>query len=308
MFDNELFDLDTFKEEISIRIGEYYGEGTEVVLKDFVKNNGLVLPCATIVRKNVNVSPSICLDEYYKEYLRGESFDGIIGKIIEFYEHFSIASSYDISFMNDPDRIKEKIVYKLVNYEMNKALLDDAPHRRIMDLAMVYIVYMAEGFYGVGTALIRNGHMKDLGFDEEQLYEIAMKNTPIILPQKVFGICEAIEIANSSTTSLEESYYDKEKYNSLMKILTNNNKINGASCMLYPDLLSEISEEMDSDIIILPSSIHEVILLRATRDDDFDAFRDMVRTVNDKEVEVCDVLSNQVYFYDRKEKRLQIAK
>ena len=89
-------------------------------------------------------------------------------------------------------------------------------------------------------------------------------------------------------------------------VLTNKIGINGAAVILYDNVLKMIAEELESDLIILPSSIHEVIVIK---DDgaDPDILKQIVCEVNLCEVTAVEVLSGNVYRYSRKENKLTIA-
>ena len=82
-------------------------------------------------------------------------------------------------------------------------------------------------------------------------------------------------------------------------VLTNETQTYGASCMLYPNLLAEFADELASDLYILPSSIHEVLLLPTTARDSDDELRHVVQTVNDNQLPLTQQLSDCVYYYSR---------
>jgi len=84
-----------------------------------------------------------------------------------------------------------------------------------------------------------------------------------------------------------------------MLVVSNHRNINGASCMIYPDLLKEISEQLDSDLYILPSSIHELIIIKNDYSYNKKILKEMVKDINFTQVPLEDVLSNNIYFYSR---------
>lgn len=92
-----------------------------------------------------------------------------------------------------------------------------------------------------------------------------------------------------------------------MYVLTNQRGIYGAAAMLYPELLKDFAERQKTDLVILPSSVHEVLLVPVRGSLDFAWFRCMVRSINRSEVPPEDWLSDQVYVYRRREGRVKIA-
>ena len=88
-------------------------------------------------------------------------------------------------------------------------------------------------------------------------------------------------------------------------VLTNSCGINGAVCMLYPQVLKNFAEGMEHDILILPSSIHEVLLLPDENDVPYEHLSNLVTSINQSEVPSHERLSNQVYRFSRSENRLQ---
>ena len=82
-------------------------------------------------------------------------------------------------------------------------------------------------------------------------------------------------------TEESDEYYMLEMSDSVpMYVLTNKQKVNGASCMLYPDLIRQFSDRIGKNLFIIPSSVHELLLF-------------------DTQVRVEEILSYSLYFYDR---------
>ena len=100
---------------------------------------------------------------------------------------------------------------------------------------------------------------------------------------------------------------DDEEPEPPMYVLSNSRMINGAAAMLYPDMLKDLSEKLDSNLYIIPSSVHEVIVFSDNLADDEKSLRDMIYTVNRTQMDPQDILSDSLYFYDRKEEKIFIA-
>lgn len=92
-----------------------------------------------------------------------------------------------------------------------------------------------------------------------------------------------------------------------MHVATTENSCFGAGIIAIPDFLEDAAEKMHGDFYILPSSIHEIILIPADCGVDASELRDMVYDVNKVEVSEEEKLSDNVYFYSAAEHTLKIA-
>lgn len=192
--------------------------------------------------------------------------------------------------------LRERIVYRLVNYGRNKEDLREVPHIRLLDLALTFHVLVKAADDEVGTFQIRNSHMEYWGVTCEDLREQAAKNTPKLFPAWVRTMEEVLERCGLSFPDTDEPFP--------MYVITNKPGINGASVILYPSVLSDLAGQLHSDLYLLPSSIHEFIAIPSTTEHDSASLREIVAQVNETEVSEEDYLSGEVYRYDRKNSRI----
>ena len=89
-----------------------------------------------------------------------------------------------------------------------------------------------------------------------------------------------------------------------MYVLSNRNRVEGAACMLYPGLIRGFAEKAGSSLYIIPSSVHELLLLPAEDCGEAAGIRDMIREVNDTQVSDEEILSYSLYYYDREEEKI----
>ena len=178
----------------------------EIEAKEIQKNNGVLLQGLIIKNGRCNISPTIYLDYYYDRYVEGSEIQNLANQIIQKYEDYSLEEDFDISVYCDFEKAKKHICYKLVNYEQNKELLSDVPHIKYLDLAIVFY-YLLDGIdsEGLSTILVKNSHMKHWGVIKEDLYEIAEKNTPILLGVECKTLDEVIK-----ATLIERGYSEEE--------------------------------------------------------------------------------------------------
>lgn len=285
-----------FKQNIVHVISTKLGSNTRVVLQDIVKNNDVHLDGLTILTEQSNVSPTIYLNFYYEQFLKGKSLSKIYEDILISYRKNAANSNIDISFFTDYEKVKERIIFKLVNYERNKELLKKVPHVRYLDLAIIFNCFIETAIEGYATILIYHHHLSLWEITADDLYELAMQNTPKLLHYELESMTSVLQhILNEEDASFLECSSDPLP----MYVLSNRSKLHGSACILYENLLSEIAQTLKSDFYILPSSIHETLLLPTLYAHSHAELSAMVRDINATQVAKEEILSDHVYFYSR---------
>lgn len=293
--------------------GEFEGEA-EVKLHTITKNNGVILTGITISQKEVNISPTIYLDAFYEDYQNGRSMEDMQKEIVEIYEKSKLQKSVDMNFFTEWEHAKERIVFKLVNYNKNKKLLSHTPHRRVLDLAVVYYYLVDKKEFANATILIDNKHIETWQVAEAELYELAKKNTPVLLKANLWSMLNILQEFGLEDWP-EEDIYEMEESQILkvhgkkdisgMYVLSNETRMFGAVVMLYPGVLKRCAEILECDYFILPSSVHEVILVPDEGIAEEKKLRTMVKDVNETQLEVQEVLSDAVYYFSAKTGNIQ---
>ncbi|MBQ4068509.1 MAG: hypothetical protein IJC76_04590 [Lachnospiraceae bacterium] len=310
-------DYNEFLSYIKDSITTIIGEERQVNIHKIIKNNDIELDGLSITSSSHNISPTIYLNDYYNDYLNGANIGDIVYDIYGIYEQQNKNIDFDLSFFADFNQIKSRIMAKLINYNSNQKLLLDVPHVRFLDLAIVFYCFIENDTFGNATVLIHTSHMQMWNVTENELYKYSMINTPLIFPPIITNMNEVIQelliskMQNQYITSdNQEDIFSfeeitdnilniiSEETSSSMYILTNSHKMNGSICMLYQDVLKDFSNKINSDIIILPSSIHEIILIPYADDLSPEQLNKMVKDVNTNEVDSIDVLSDHIYKYD----------
>lgn len=272
-------------------------ETSQVEISVVKKNNG-VSKAGLFIRENgQDVSPILYLDDYYTHYQNGEILENIIRNIRADYDEKVQMAAVKIPNLQEFENIRGRIIYRLVNYEKNKEILEDCPHIRLYDLAVTFRWVARIDDVGVSTSLITNKQVKEWGVSVNDLVLAARQNTPRLFPAKIIDMEEML--AGMVSFILYPSAIP-------MYILTNEQELNGASALLYGDILKDFANKKGSDMYILPSSIHEVIMVPADRIDDPKGLSSMVHEANTTVVSTGDVLSDSVYYYDRKKDQILV--
>ena len=262
-----------FVETVKTAMETMYSDGCVVRVQDVQKNNGMVLCGLTIQKIGVNIAPTIYLDSFYEEYRNGRTLVSIVNTISATYEQHKVEKNFSVDALSSFDSVKDKICFKLINAEKNQELLQDVPYVSFMDLAIVFYILVDQSVDGNATALVRNGMMQLWGNpDMDDIYELAKMNTQRLFRGHVASMMEVMGgiIAENDNVDpdLVDAFFSMDVYEDNfvpMFVATNKCKINGASVILYDGLLVEFARRIGGDFYILPSSIHETILLARLR-------------------------------------------
>lgn len=306
---------ENFYEKVANSVKERLGSDCDVELQDIVKNNHVILKGLVIKDKSKNVSPTIYLDSFWEAYCAGMKYETLLDKIEDVYRRDTPGQSLDFDFFKNFDNVKDRICYKLVNAVENEEILKEIPNKPFLDLAVCFYYVYKNDELGEGTILIRNAHADMWGISVETLMECAGKNTPKLFPwesvtmENVLTECGKGENKNAGTD--EEKDGLREEINEFfeempMYVVSNNKRMQGAACILYDGVLEELAEKFGSDFYILPSSVHEVIIMPAGNEDDISDLKDMIHTINETQVDPEDVLSDSLYYYMKSEKSIKV--
>lgn len=265
----------------------------KVRIQKVIKNNGIKLDAIWLSREEEPITPTIYLNGYYESYQKGESLESIRKKILALSEQ-KPKGAFDTEQFLDYTKAKDRILFKLIHAKRNEAWLDEVPHRLFLDLAVVFYYLVPEEEVNA-SVLIRMEHLQLWDVTEEELYLTAMQNTPRVLEPEIQDMNAVVA---EMFTELPEQNEDFPEETSPMYVATNKKKFYGAACMLYPGLLKTFAEMKDSDFYILPSSVHEILLVPVELGEQ-EALSEMVREVNETQVLAEEILSDHAYLYQR---------
>ena len=295
-----MMDFKEFTEKVKKGLEELADENTEVVVEERLKNNGLKLTGISMLQKGETVSPVVYLEPHYQRYMDGDCMiTEAVEDVAELLKDYSQTADIEaeVEGFENWNRIRPRVFAKLINAEMNRELLQRVPHRMFMDLAVVYYVKVKEFMGGgAGTILASNQHLQIWGVDENGMYETALANMEDE-GVSIQGMDEILgEMKNSPVQELCGMY-----------VLTNRSKLFGASELLRLDTLREIAGKLQDNLMILPSSLHEVIILPEKEAPPEREAAEMVKAVNDSELAPDEILSDHVYRFDRGREEIYIA-
>ena len=151
------------------------------------------------------------------------------------------------------DKIKEKIVCKLINEEANQQFIQDKPYFKLEDLAIVYQILMDKTGEGTATITITDNLMDGYGITLEELHDQALQNMDTLQPHSFKGMNEtvaemiSVDIAREQNVGMDEA---KEMAMQMipdipdtMYVPTNDTTVNGAAAILNDDIRQELAEK-----------------------------------------------------------------
>ncbi len=271
-----------------------------VRVSDVRKNNGIVLKGLSAIQDGKNAAPTIYLNDFYSKLLAGTSLDEILRDCVRIIENSDFGPVENLDFIRDYDKAKDRIFYKLINTEKNKDNLQNIPHLNFLDLSIVFYIVVSCGNGDTGTILVNNQILDGFLVTVDRLFEDAKINTIKKLKSVIKPIEEILSDLHSNLDIEEDlNICSDDEGNSFMYVLTNLKKLNGAACILDKEMLMNFANSKHSDFYIIPSSIHEVILVPLREEISSEALREMIRQVNSTEVEPMEILSDSLYMFKR---------
>ena len=280
-------------------------DGYTIEIHQIIKNNGIKLDGLIVRKSGEHISPNIYLNSYFEAYQFGKPLTYIMEEIADQYRRLRKDQNIEIDDLFDFNSVKNQIIIRLVNYERNREQLKNCPYKRFLDLAVTYRYMAKRDDMGLASSLIRYDEFSHWKIDEEELYQIALFNTMREFPWHMESLgsvildCLKRTIPEDDHIELEEEFSVLEETSKgvNMYVLSNDSELNGASCILYDSVIKNFARVQDCNVIILPSSIHEVILVPEEEETDIDFLQNLVLEANQSAVGLIDLLSDSLYYY-----------
>ena len=251
----------------------------EVKYQEVTKTNGMIFHGLVIKNKSSNVAPVLYLDKYPENVTDEE----VAELILDEYQHVK-----DTDFNIDISKDMSKIQPQLINTDRNRMLLDRCPHIDFLDMSLVFRYIFDKGDDGIASALINYSLAEQLRMDLDELYLYSKRYIDELVISNIFDMLHV------------EDHDDPE----LLYVVSTRTQINGAAIIAFPEVVDILAEKF-GDFVILPSSVHEVLLMPMTDNMHYDYLIEMVREVNST-LEPSEILSDNVYRYFAETKQWEI--
>ncbi|HJC09701.1 MAG TPA: hypothetical protein H9935_02675 [Candidatus Blautia merdigallinarum] len=292
---------ETFKEELLDHLRRILGDERKIRFQTVEKNNGIQEEAVVLQEEGKRIAPTIYLREFFESWENeSRSMEEISREILWRNAHQEREVDFSLDSFENYEKARGQVYFKLINYEMNKVLLTKIPYIAYLDLAVVFYYRLEKGRFQGATMLIHNCNLEAWKINSRQLLEDAVMNTSRKLPYSFRGMDALIHELSG------EDAADMDRGEEIMYVLTNQEKCFGAAALLYPHVLSHISKILRRNFYVLPSSVHECILVPDQGQYSRLELARMVREVNQTQVEEDEILSYQVYYYDRQKETLMM--
>ncbi len=292
---------DKFAEEVFTYLQARY-EGMEIKKEEVLKNNGCRLTAYLVGNANciINIYPWY-LYQTYKE--KECDFTELIEILLEECNKDLQEIRYDVSGYYDFEKVRKMIRGKPINTELNTEYLKDVPHREYLDLSLVYYIEVErKGYGGIALVVVRDKMLSDWKVDEETLYRQTKEN----MENRADGVIRSMQSILIEMKGIEGVFRDMGTLP--VYVLTNKDRVLGAVEVLDERNLTLASTMLGGDYWLLPSSLHEFILLPVREDDHDEAFlAKVIREVNESEVADEEILSYHLYRYRQENDKVEIA-
>ncbi|MBR2619765.1 MAG: hypothetical protein IKC98_02900 [Firmicutes bacterium] len=286
--------IEYVRANIKSYLPDYIKDGCQIELIEVTKNNDITLTGLNFNRGEGVPSPNFYFEPAYEAYCDGHTVEELLENLAECaVNSWEIEIPIDLETATYAD-IKDKLTYQVVDVLHNRGRLINCPHTMMgNDLALIYYIEVPQED-GIMRALVSHGMMKDKGFEEATLkYDAKLNMEKIHEPVM-------LDMGNASVNLLEQ---EAESSGRGLYMLTNKEFCCGASTMFYDGVKDRIAEVIKGDYYILPSSIHEVMIVPA-EGANVSRLAEIIRDANETVVTPDEFLSNRLFSYDHKGKNL----
>ena len=296
-----------FISTVAKRMEERYkemGQDYSVTIKNRERVNRENSSSIVVKKPGQLQQPGIVMNSFYADFSEGKKkIDEIIDQLMKTVEEENLGIQLNGSYFTK-DRILKNIRMELINADRNRELLSHVPHRMVADLAVIYKYIIQDTGEGIIGATLTNHTIAGMGIHEDELFQMAMDNRRENAPYVIGNLEDVIHGLNESL-GMEETP-EEDGLDSFLdcSVLTSQDGLFGASCILYPEAVKELAAAKGGNFFLLPSSIHEWLVI--PDDGIYDGLEDIVRFVNQNEVGEEEVLSDHVYYYDVQKQELSI--
>ena len=297
--------------EVYRKVWDRLGDDYDVEIQHLPKNNGVILTGLGIRKFGEDMALTVKLDQYFKGSTNMMPTDQAADEIIRLYRESEVPeiSKGDLLCL---DKVRGKIALKLVNTEANRELLKSVPHIDWLGLSVVFYLLMEQSQTGQTTAMIHQGHADVWNVTAEELFQIASENMEKLLPVRIMSMVDLMQemieqkLGEAFTETVKEELMDIGEIKP-MYVLTNHAGIYGACYMLPGMGIERLAEELGSDLVVIPSSIHEVLAVPYEEGLDLKCLTCMLQEINLEHVPREDRLSDRVYYFDREKGMLMVG-
>ena len=286
-----------FYEDITTAVQKHLGEDwTAELLTNVTKNNGTNRVAIILYKNDDKIRPQIYLEKYYEDYQRGKELQEIVEEVLKMYKSaMKDINPKNLERLEEWTNIKERLALRIVSKERNQEELYNLVYEEICDLVAIATICVERNGEGVKSIRITQDLARKWNVSNEEILEAAKENTSKLFSPKIQDLYEFVQ--DMVDISKEELSQGQKNFPDL-QILTNDLCINGATVILYDSFMKDVYERLGGKFIILPSSIHEVLVVPLEDSMYIPYLQEVVESINQRFVAEDEILSDNVYMYD----------
>ena len=303
-------DYENFKEQFVADVkGRLAEQGADVkVSVNEVNKLNESYEAITVTPEGSNIGVNMSLEKFYDAVQDGTPYDSVVDKAVDVISNgIEQRPDIDVASLTDYSQMKEKLAMEVVSAETNKDMLENVPHQNIEDMAVVYRFILSSDEDGRASILVTNQMLDTMGVTPEQLHADAIENAPQIKPAEIKGMSEVMAEMMGVEQAEMMGLVPMNPEDEQMFVATVPDKVHGAGVLAYQDFMDKAAERVGGDFFILPSSIHEILIVPDNGKMDLKELEAMVKEVNATQVAPADKLTDSVYHYDSKEKIFELG-
>ena len=318
-------DFNEFREKVKETLPDFLTDDLRnAEIKDTAVNKlqGESYSGISVTPEGSSVGVSINLEDAFLDYQTGDQFTAVMNRLADtLVGTLGEREQFDLGFLSDYSAVKEMLTMEVVGKDQNAEMLQSVPHQEMEDLAAVYRIDLGDTENGNATVLITNEMLRNYGITPDQLHQDAIDAAHQTMKYSIRGMDEVLMgMAQSMGIDQEQPVM----FSSPLYVATTERDMFGAgvlcakgikdkSCCIWQETARSgnaalpLAEKLDGNFYVLPSSVHEILLLPDRFAPEYQLLKEMVQDVNANEVDPKDRLSDNVYHYDAKERIFELS-
>lgn len=272
-------------------------ESEELSVTKVTKNNGVVLTGIMVRNRCTNITPTIYADTYFTEDMDHDEIINSAHEILKLSRQNRESFSFDFDKISSFEKVKKALFIKLINKKANTLMLEGVPNKSFLDLSIIVYCDLSKIMDVNGTIMVTNSLLEEWEISEDDMFNVASSNTRL----SGKGVMNLYDFV-SGATDISRNDEDFMGCNKDIYVLTNKSMTFGAALMTLPDVLNGFCTLYNTNVMIVPSSIHEVLLIpcnEAERATMYENLNEMIYAVNRDALSPSEILSDHAYYYDR---------
>ena len=296
-------------EDLKAYLPNEIGEGVDVQANSVQKLQNESYEGIVVKKDSESIGVNMNAEKLYSDLQQGKSYDDVFHYAIDIVQKgFDGTPEVDVNMLMDYERMKDTIMCQVIPVKGNEEMLKDLPHKEIEDIAVVYRFNVGRDESGIASILVKNDLLERYGVTKEQLFADAEVSAPLKEPANIRTMTEVLmDMMGEDFGEFMGDLGGMPMDGPNIFVATNESKVNGAAVIAYPEFMEQAAEMTGGSFFVLPSSVHEVLLVPDDGEANYRVLQDMVQEVNATQVAPNERLSDNVYHYDADAKVFELA-